>query len=50
MAKTRKIVAKRRADGKLDKRTKEGKEVAARLEKAREARKKAPVKKRFWFW
>ena len=48
--KTRKIVAKRRSDGKLDKRTKEGKAVAERLAKARAAKKKTAKKKRFFFW
>jgi hypothetical protein len=50
MPRTRKIKAKRRADGKLDKRTKKGKEIAARLEKARATRKKNARKKRFFFW
>lgn len=50
MPRTRKIKAKRRADGKLDKRTKKGKEIAARLEKARAARKKNARKKRLFFW
>jgi hypothetical protein len=48
--KTRKIIAKRRADGKLDLRTKKGKEVAERLAKARAAKKKTAKKKRFFFW
>lgn len=47
---TRKIKAKRKANGKLDLRTRKGKEVAARMEKAREARKKTQTKKRFFFW
>jgi hypothetical protein len=50
MPKTRKIVAKRRTDGKLDKRTKKGKEVAERLAKARATRKKNARKKRLFFW
>ena len=49
-AKTRKIKAKRRKDGKLDKRTKKGKEIAARLTKARAARKNNKKKKRCLFW
>lgn len=50
MPKTRKIRAKRRADGKLDKRTKKGKEVLARLQKARDTRKKNAKKRRLFFW
>jgi hypothetical protein len=49
-ARTRKIRAKRRADGRLDQRTKKGKEIAQRLEKARSARKKSIWKKIFFFW
>jgi len=47
---TRRIRAKRRADGRLDKRTRKGKEIAARMAKARAARKKASKKKWFKFW
>jgi hypothetical protein len=50
MPKTRKIIAKRRADGKLDKRTKKGKEIAERLAKARATREKNTKKKRLFFW
>lgn len=50
MPTVRKIKAKRRLDGKLDKRTKAGKEIIERLEKARAARKKTTKKKRFFFW
>lgn len=46
----RKIKAKRRSDGRLDQRTRKGKEVAQRLEKARAARKKSVWKKIFLFW
>ncbi len=49
-ARTRKIKAKRRADGRLDQRTKKGREVADRLSKARAARKKSIWKKIFFFW
>jgi hypothetical protein len=47
---TRKIKAMRKANGKLDKRTRKGKEIAARMAKARAARKKNQKKKRFFFW
>lgn len=50
MPRTRKIRAKRRADGKLDKRTKKGKEINERLKKARAARKRNAKKKRLFFW
>jgi hypothetical protein len=53
MAATRKIKAKRRADGRLDQRTRKGKELAERMAKARAARKRKKVaerKKRFFFW
>jgi hypothetical protein len=50
MARTRKIKAKRRSDGRLDQRTRKGKEIASRLEKARAARKKSIWKKIFFFW
>ena len=43
----RKIKAKRRADGKLDQRTRKGKEIAQRLEKARDARKKKYLEENF---
>ena len=46
----RKIKAKRRSDGRLDQKTRKGKEVAQRLEKARAARKKSVWKKIFFFW
>jgi hypothetical protein len=46
----RKIKAKRRADGRLDQRTRKGKEIAQRLEKARAARKKSIWKRIFFFW
>lgn len=53
MATQRKLKVKRRADGKIDKRTKKGKEIAERMAKARAARtsvKKEKPKKRFLFW
>lgn len=53
MPATRKIRAKRRSDGRLDQRTKKGKEMAARMAKARAARndkRSNARKKRFFFW
>ncbi len=50
---TRKIRAKRRSDGRIDQRTRKGKEIAARMAKARAARKdkqRSARKKRFFFW
>lgn len=46
----RKIKAKRRSDGKLDQRTRKGKEVAQRLEKARASKKKSIWKRIISFW
>ena len=42
-------MAKRRKDGRVDQRTKEGKKIAARMAKARDARKKSR-KKGFFSW
>lgn len=53
MATKRKLKVKRTASGKIDKRTKKGKEIAERMAKARAARgvaKKEKPKKRFLFW
>lgn len=53
MPTTRTIKAKRRADGRLDRRTRKGKELAERMAKARAARKvkKTEAKKKwFFFW
>ena len=46
----RKIKAKRRSDGRLDQRTKKGKEIAERMRNARSSKKKSIWKRIFSFW
>lgn len=50
MAARRKIKAKRRSDGRLDQRTKKGREISERMRNARASKKKSIWKRIFFFW